>query len=84
VKLVLIDWVDSHAGSGWLTKDQLQKAAQPCLCRSVGWLFIKNKVCTVVVPHLSSLEDLNGIEHGRGELSIPNKAIVKMTVLREF
>jgi hypothetical protein len=83
MKLVLIEWLDSHAGSGWLTKQQLESAAQPMFCRSVGWLFSKSDVSTVIVPHCASIGNANAPEFGRGELSIPTKAILKIIVLRK-
>jgi hypothetical protein len=82
MKLVLIDWLDSNASSGWLTKEQLENAARPMFCRSVGWLFDKTKDCTVIVPHLA-MNGASDVEFGRGDLSIPNKAILKTVVLRK-
>jgi hypothetical protein len=83
MKLVLIEWLDSHAGVGWLTKERLESAAQPLFCRSVGWLFAKTELCTVIVPHVAGINDATAIEYGRGDLSIPNKAILKMRVLQK-
>jgi hypothetical protein len=82
MKLVLIEWLDSRAGSGWLTKEQLDGASDPMVCKSVGWLFSKNKISTVIVPHCASLKSTDDLQMGRGELSIPTRSILKTTILR--
>jgi hypothetical protein len=80
-KLVLVEWLDSHAGRGWQDVARLDTVATPLYCRSVGWLWSENKDCKVIVPHLAG--EKNGeVMQGSGDLVIPAKAIVKMTVLR--
>jgi hypothetical protein len=83
MKLVLIEWMDSHAGSGWLTKQELESAVQPMFVRSVGWLFSKDRVSTVIVPHCATRKGKDAVEFGRGDLSIPSKAILRTVVLRK-
>ena len=77
-QLVLIEWVDSHAGRGWRSFDEFQEIAKPLYCRSVGWLVVDNEECKLVVPHISG-EMLQGC----GDLVIPTAAIKKTTVLRK-
>lgn len=82
-KLVLVEWLDSHAGKGWQTVEQLECASEPLYCRSVGWLFSESKDCKVIVPHVAG-DRGNGLTlQGCGELSIPKRAILKTTVLKE-
>lgn len=81
-KLVLVEWLDSHAGRGWQDVERLDRAAVPLYCRSVGWLWSENKDCKVIVPHLAGEKNGN-VMQGSGDLVIPTKAIVKMTVLRD-
>ena len=38
MKLVLVEWLDSHAGRGWQDFERIEEAAEPLHCRSVGWL----------------------------------------------
>jgi hypothetical protein len=83
MKLVLVEWFDSHAGTGWSNKDQLDSATQPMHCKSVGWLFSKDSVSTVVVPHRAGIENSETFQLGRGDISIPNGSILKITVLRK-
>jgi hypothetical protein len=52
MKLVLVEWLDSYAGKGWQTVDQIGRAAEPLYCRSVGWLITENKTCKIIVPHI--------------------------------
>jgi hypothetical protein len=81
-KLVLVEWLDAHAGRGWQTADAIREAAEPLYCRSVGWLVRETADCKVLVPHISGERD--GIEFltGSGDLTIPAKAIVRFRVLK--
>lgn len=82
-KLVLVEWLDAHAGRGWQMAETICAAAEPLYCRSVGWLVLETEDCKVIVPHLSGEKD--GIEFltGSGDLTIPAKAIVRFRYLRK-
>jgi len=82
MKLVLIEWVDSHAGRGWQDIEAVERAAVPLYCRSVGWLARETKTCKVIVPHISGEKNGNSVLQGCGDLTIPTAAIEKVTVLR--
>lgn len=82
MKLVLIEWIDSHSGRGWQPVRDLERAAEPLYCRSVGWLVSEKNGCKVIVPHLSGERNAGTMVHGTGDLAIPAKAILKMKVLR--
>jgi len=84
MKLVLIEWLDSHSGKGWQTIDQLERVAEPLYCRSVGWLLSERNGCKVLVPHLAGEKNRKAILLGCGDLTIPTKAVVKMMVLKQF
>lgn len=81
MKLVLIEWIDSHSGRGWQTLENLESSAKPLYCRSVGWLVSENKKCKVVVPHIAGEKNGDTVIQGCGDLTIPAKAIVRMRVL---
>jgi len=83
MKLVLIEWLDSHSGRGWQDVERLERAAEPLHCRSVGWLLVDGKNCKVIVPHISGEKNGNTILQGCGDLTIPTAAITKLTVLRK-
>ena len=53
MKLVLVDWLDSHQSRGWQDVERIEEAAEPLYCRSVGWLLAENPDCKVLVPHVS-------------------------------
>lgn len=78
MKLVLIEWVDSHSGRGWKQMEDLKGTAKPLPCKSVGWLFFDGREAKVVVPHVSQ-DGLQGV----GDITIPTCAIKKITVLKE-
>ena len=79
--LVLIEWLDAHAGRGWQTAGQITEAAEPLYCRSVGWLVAETEDCKVVVPHIFGEKNGEQILSGCGDLTIPAKAIVRFRVL---
>jgi hypothetical protein len=81
VKLVLVEWLDSHAGRGWQDIRQIQDAAEPMHCRSVGWLVSETGGCKVIVPHLAGEKNGETLLQGRGDLTIPNRAIVRIRTL---
>lgn len=83
MKLVLIEWLDSHSGRGWQTIEDFVRASEPLYCRSVGWLVSERKDCKVIVPHIAGEKNGNTMLQGCGDLTIPTKAIVKITVLRK-
>lgn len=82
MKLVLIEWVDSHSQRGWQPLEDLERTAEPLHCRSVGWLVSKKKDCAIIASHISGEKNGNTILQGCGDMTIPIKAIVKMTVLK--
>ena len=83
MKLVLIEWLDSHSGRGWQDMEKFEDAAQPLYCRSVGWLAVESDDCKVLVPHLAGNQNGNIVAQGCGDLTIPTQAIVKVEVLRD-
>jgi len=83
MRLVLIEWMDSHSGRGWRDVSSLEQAAVPLYCRSVGWLLADRKDCKVIVPHIAGEKNGEVLLQGCGDLTIPAKAIVKVTILRK-
>jgi hypothetical protein len=81
MKVVLIERLDSHSGRCWQTVEELERAAEPLYCGSVGWLMSENKVCEEVVPHIAGGRNEKTIIQGCGDLAIRRSAIVKITVL---
>ena len=82
MKLVLIEWLDSHSGRGWQDVERLEQAAEPLYCRSVGWLLSDKKDCKVIVPHIAGEKNGDIMLQGCGDLAIPTVAIAKITVLK--
>lgn len=83
MRLVLIDWVDSHRNpNSWTPLDEFP-APKPLVCRSVGWLAHDGNDCKVVIPHLIE-GGQNGAtpEQGCGDMTIPAQAILRMYELR--
>ena len=81
--LVLVEWIDSHSGEGWQSKEELERVAEPLYCRSVGWLMADRKNCKVIVPHLAGEKNGNIVLQGCGDITIPTVAIVRITVLKK-
>jgi hypothetical protein len=82
-RLVLVEWVDSHSGTGWQPLDEIADAANPVFCRSVGWIVSESNGMKVLVPHISGERNENLRLFGNGDIAIPDKAIVKVTRLKE-
>ena len=83
MKLVLVEWLDSHAGRGWQDFERIEAAAEPLHCRSVGWLVSDRPDCKVLVPHIAGERNGTVVLQGCGDMIIPAKAIIKMQVLRK-
>lgn len=82
LKLVFIEWLDSHSGRGWQSIPQIESASIPLYCRSVGWLVSESNACKVVVPHIAGEKNGDIMLQGCGDITIPASSIVKMTVLK--
>lgn len=83
MKLVLVEWLDAHAGRGWQTMERIERAAEPLYCRSVGWLVQDTKDCKVIAPHLAGEGNGGAVLQASGDLTIPTRCIVKLTVLKK-
>ncbi len=82
MKLVMIEWMDAHSGNGWQSIEEIRKSCEPVYCRSVGWLASEKNGHKVIVPHISGEKNGDIMIHGRGDLTIPTKAILKITILK--
>lgn len=84
MRLVLIEWVDSHGTlEGWHILDKEELSAEPLKCHSVGWLFHDGADCKIIIPHIGGIESNRLPLQGRGNLTIPTKAILKLSELEE-
>jgi len=81
-KLMLIEWVDSHSSRGWQDINTIEEKAIPLYCRSVGWLIKETGHCKVIVPHISGEENRDIMLQGCGDMVIPTKAIMKVSILK--
>ncbi len=82
MKLVLVEWNDSHSGSGWQPLDELAGGAAAVKCQSVGWLVSEANGHKVIVPHISGGASDGVRPYGRGDITIPERCITRMRVLR--
>ncbi len=82
MKLVLIEWLDSSScRGGWQPLDELKENSGAVRCRSVGWLLSESGGSKVLVPHISGDEKDGVRPFGKGDIAIPEKAILRMKVL---
>ena len=75
-KLVMIEWLDSRRGEGWVRLDEFEGTVTRC--RSVGWIVGRDKASVTIAGHLGEEPD-----QCCGDLTIPTRAILKMTPLLE-
>jgi len=73
-KLVLVEWLDSRRGEGWVRLDELDSTVTKC--RSVGWIVARDSASITLASHIG--EDP---EQCCGDITIPSRAIVKTTAL---
>ena len=76
-KLVEIEWVDSCTEGGWSSQENYLNRAQPTICRSIGYLLMKNKEKVAVVQTMSS-----STGHVADSMTIPMVAVRKMRILK--
>ena len=74
LKLVLVEWLDSHYVAGWHFDAPI---TEPKVCHSVGWLIYEGPKAITIAGHLAD----NG-EQRSGEMTIPAGVIVKVKKLR--
>lgn len=81
MRLVLIEWEDSHTEGGWQRLDG-DLADRAVVCRSVGWLVLDGAVVKIVAPHLSESESEVPLQ-GNGIMTIPSRAVLRMVNLTQ-
>jgi hypothetical protein len=74
LKLVLIEWLDSHQQARWTADEPAQ---EPLVCRSVGWLVHDGARAKTVAAHITD----EATPQRAGEMTIPTCAITKITSL---
>ena len=79
MKLVLVQWVDSAQTIRWTYLDEIRET--PLQCASAGWIVKKTKEALTIAPHVSAEQDKSP-HQGCGSMTIPMKAISKITELR--
>jgi hypothetical protein len=81
MRLVLIEWEDSHTEGGW------QRIGGPIedralICQSAGWLILDGERATVIAPHVNTPEDQVDLQ-GAGIMTIPARAVLRMVDLAQ-
>ena len=84
MKLLLIEWVDSHSPTDrWIKLEDLDDSSEePLYCRSVGWLFSETKECLTLLPTIGGEKNKVIADQAHGIMTIPKKAITSQKVLR--
>lgn len=76
MRLVLIEWEDSHADGAW---HQIGGSVEDraLVCRSVGWLVLDGERVKVVAPHINELEAGVPLQ-ACGIMTIPAGAVLRV------
>ena len=82
MKLLYLEWLDSHAARGWKTFEELKEDDEPLLCQTVGWLLAESKSAVVIVSSKAGGGDTGSTEVGSGCSTIPKVAITKRLEIR--
>ncbi len=81
MKLVLIDWLDSHHNrDGWRVLDEDEKP-EATVCRSVGWLVAESRDAKTIIPHTAGWRGGEGPNQGCGDITIPSCCILRVVEL---
>ncbi len=81
MKLVVVEWLDSHQGRGWEDVEDLEEKVEPLSCRSVGWVLKETDEALMLVPHIAGQQSTKIIVQGTGDLVIPKCAISKIKTI---
>lgn len=81
LRLVLIEWEDSHGDGSWQQLDR-EIEDRVLVCRSVGWLVLDGERAKVVAPHISK-QDAGVPLQGSGVMTIPARAVLRIVGLEE-
>ena len=81
LRLVRIDWVDSHSSRGWQQIEDIGEARGGLHCSSVGWLLAEGKETVTIAAHLGLSNDRRTVTQGHSDMTIPRVAITKMRFL---
>ena len=81
MRLVLIEWEDSHADGSWC---QIGNGIEDraLICRSVGWLVLDGEKAKVVAPHINEQEAGVPLQ-GCGVMTIPTRAVLRVRDLEQ-
>ncbi len=80
MKLVYIEWIDSHSGRGWRNVDDIKPTCAPLPCRSVGWVLQETKEAITLAPHVAGNDTI--VEQACGDMTIPKKAVTRRLTIR--
>ena len=85
MKLVLVEWLDACSEkSGWHSVEFVTDRMEALHIRSVGWLARESKQEILLLPHVAGEKNKVPVNLAcAGDLTIPKKTIIKMTVLRK-
>jgi len=84
MRLVLVEWVDSHqvsAGGVWTELGASTLEDKALTMHSVGWLAIDGEHAKVIVPHHSG--EHSPTMQGAGIMSIPARSVIRLVNLEE-
>lgn len=81
MRLVLIEWMDSHVDGGWRHLDD-DVEDRAIVCRSVGWLILDGEQAKVIAPHMNEPEE-KVPRQAAGVMTIPARAVLRITGLTQ-
>lgn len=79
MRLLLVEWVDSHSKRGWNALDEVAEDCKTLPCRSVGWEVARRNGCIMLASSVSGGGNVR--EFVSGDICIPMKCVVRIKVL---
>jgi len=77
--IVLVEWLDSRHGEGWIRLEEVQADLAPTRCESVGWLISQDNDSITLAGHCA-----DNPKQVCGDMTIPAKAVLSITRLQKL
>lgn len=83
MRLVLVEWQDSHANAGWQNIDLTTVEDRALVCHSAGWLMFEGDNVIVIAPHVNQAEPGISLQ-ASGAMTIPTRCVISIRNLEPF
>jgi len=83
MKLLLVEWVDSHSTSKWRGLDDLEEISSPYPAKTVGWLVKETNKVVMLASTLGAYDQKDYRTDAADIMTIPKVSIIKRRTIKE-